>query len=621
MSEVLRTIASSGGDYTSLAALLSGMAGSVGSGNHLVGRYVGAAFADTTSDIYFGDGTLSGGALYWQIEADAANTYTGEAFTTSKVRLTGGLLNANENGDVRFVGLQFAESTSFAFRIQDSSQLLIDRCGVTSTTRGVLCWGGTLLARNSMFAGPTAGAIIADNSGAVIVAHNVTAANAAFNQFSGSFTVRNCIAYGGFSGTFGGSSSNNASNGGSAPGSGGITGIASSVFLDYGSADYRSAAFLGAGADLSADSTLPVTIDVESGLRPSAPSIGFYEPPYVIALSPVDGATGVSTTATLAAQFSKTVALGSGDWTVNATGGATHDTVAAGSTSLSTTTQTNDTVTIPHTTLSGSTAYDVQWAAGVLVGLAANASTTAWNFTTDAGGGTTVTATGSAATVTAAAGTATLAVVVSATGAAAGVATAAGTTATAAAVAATGSASSVATAAGIAIPAGAVAATGSTAALAVASGTAVPETGITVPATGSDAAVATAAGQIAVAATLTATGQAASVAALAGTVVPSATVDGTGAGAGVSVASGTVTPGSAVTVVATGAAAGIVAVAGSVVPASVVLAAGSGATIGAAAGEAFVPGEHVLADAAHTLADALESTTFYDGAGSTTYAD
>jgi len=127
--------------------------------------------------------------------------------------------------------------------------------------------------------------------------------------------------------------------------------------------------------------------------------------PELVALSPADGATGVAVNATLSVQFDKTLTLGSGNWTVNETGGSTHDTVAAGSTSLSTTTYANDTVTIPHTDLGGGLPYNVQAASGVLTGWTGIGNTTTWNFTT-AAGGTTLALTGASVTNTLAAGTA-----------------------------------------------------------------------------------------------------------------------------------------------------------------------------------------------------------------------
>jgi len=339
VSAVLREMGT-GLDYPDLEALLLAMSGAVGSGNWLVGRYAGSSWngsPDPSSDLYFGNGTRVDGALYWQIEADEDNRFVGIA-DTSKVVLTGGLLNVNETGDIRFVGLQFSESTSFCLRSQDFGQMTIDSCLVTSTTRCFLGWGGDLLVRNSVFRGASAGCIILDNGGQTVLAHNSLFANAGYGivHFSGTATAVANIGYDAqFSGTFTSSDYNvsgGASGATSAPTAGGhylhnitdpCTNLAGGIFtIDV----TDGAPLIGFGPDLRAHGTLPVVYDFAGQERPAASTVGPSEGDPVTGGDPVDGTAAITDSEDTATGTAAVSTAGAG----TSTDGA--DTVAAAGT-------------------------------------------------------------------------------------------------------------------------------------------------------------------------------------------------------------------------------------------------------------------------------------------------
>jgi methionine-rich copper-binding protein CopC len=118
--------------------------------------------------------------------------------------------------------------------------------------------------------------------------------------------------------------------------------------------------------------------------------------PTLVSSTPADNATGIATTSTIVLRFSETVAKGTGNVLIRGNNGgfATEQTIAVGNAAvaLSTTSVTNDTVTItPPSALTAGREYAVQVASGAIVDTAGNAfagiaSDTALSFTVAAAG-------------------------------------------------------------------------------------------------------------------------------------------------------------------------------------------------------------------------------------------
>jgi sugar lactone lactonase YvrE/methionine-rich copper-binding protein CopC len=109
--------------------------------------------------------------------------------------------------------------------------------------------------------------------------------------------------------------------------------------------------------------------------------------PSVSTLSPADNATGVSVTANLVLTFDETVRAGTGTLVIKtSTGGTTVETITVSGALLSGNGSTQLTLN-PATTLSGSTAYYITWAANAFKDTSSNhaaavTSSAVWNFTT-----------------------------------------------------------------------------------------------------------------------------------------------------------------------------------------------------------------------------------------------
>ena len=102
----------------------------------------------------------------------------------------------------------------------------------------------------------------------------------------------------------------------------------------------------------------------------------------VSSVTPSDNATGISTTDDLVLTCNVAPTLGSGNLYVKRTSdNSTFQTIATAACSVS-----GSTVVVPHSTFAGSTGYYVTWDAYFIAGVGAQASTTAWNFTTVSSG-------------------------------------------------------------------------------------------------------------------------------------------------------------------------------------------------------------------------------------------
>lgn len=276
-TEVIKTVKSSGGDYTSLAAFEAGEQRDLVTADEIA---TARCFSFTDTAFANFDGWTTDATRYINVETDGNSRHNGK-WDDSKYKLeVNAATVARVFEYVHFTGLQIASSyvgsstTCISVLIV---QLTMNRCLVklspsaaVSSSTGISV-SGPIMCTNTIIYDLDVGISMAFSSVTIDV-FNVTAYNCTtgFQAISGNITLKNCLAQAcvdGYSGAVLGTSTNNCSDIASdAPGSNPVTGSVS--FVDVTNDDFRldssDTVARGAGADLSASFTDDVNGDLRS---------------------------------------------------------------------------------------------------------------------------------------------------------------------------------------------------------------------------------------------------------------------------------------------------------------------------------------------------------------------
>lgn len=286
-TEVFVTIRPSGdgGDYTSMSAAEAGeQQNFVTADEYLVAEVQGDWSSAADGPVLFTGSTLDA-TRYMEFRADASNRFNGE-YSTSRYRIDGAspCLHVRQ-GHTYLIGLQVTQSSGSdgVIVVRDSDGIgHVHDCYVSNTNQGILVrFSGTAYVKNTTAVGGAFAFRFRDDT--LVFCHSCTARDSGvgFDSVNAgtNYTLRNCLADGNSTADFQGSwgaANNNASSDSSAPGTGSIT-DATIVFVSSTDMHIDASDASGiktGGANLSADSDLPVTTDFEGDSRSATPTIG-----------------------------------------------------------------------------------------------------------------------------------------------------------------------------------------------------------------------------------------------------------------------------------------------------------------------------------------------------------
>ena len=208
MADTVKTIKSSGGDYSSLAGWEAGQQKTISAGDRELAEYY--SFDDTTFCTIDGWTTVETG--YILVYTPASERHDGK-WNVAKARNTGGIIISEEY--VRLDGLQFDTGASRSIIISVSAgtgEIRISNLFSTNTFRSIDIYSvGALTIKvwNAVLyvsGGGQYGAILLNDADATLYCYNVTAYHAggylAFYQTAGSMNLVNCLGVSGIAQAF-----------------------------------------------------------------------------------------------------------------------------------------------------------------------------------------------------------------------------------------------------------------------------------------------------------------------------------------------------------------------------------------------------------------------------------
>lgn len=263
--------------------------------------------ADTTAVQILSANWTTGPSNYIEIRCDiGAGRHDGKWNTSAyrmEVTVDGSLVVTTQA--VRVIGLQFLLTTttsqkrSFrAHTLNTGADIRVSDCIFRATVSGVAGHeafsledsDGTYRVFNNIIYGyNTTGSIGINTEGSsgTYYCYNNTIDDCDIGMTGQTgFVAKNNVVFNSttaYSGSFHANSTNNGYDNGSAPGSSGIdlsAEVGTDLFTNYGSNNYlpkAGSALLAAGADLSADSNIAITVDAIGTTRPATPDIGALE--------------------------------------------------------------------------------------------------------------------------------------------------------------------------------------------------------------------------------------------------------------------------------------------------------------------------------------------------------
>ena len=314
MSDVTKTVKSSGGDYTSLNAALAGMSGNLttncgGTGSAGILTIECYAMQDTTA-ASTGTGYTTSSSYYINITVPAAERHVGK-WNGDKYNLittadSTPALTIAENY-TRCLGLQLSQNGGYntrqCLKVNNLTGIIIDTCilkvggtgGASSESFSTSCTATySVVVVNTIAINPLHTGFQAGEGGSPsVVFYNCTAVSCAykgFDSYRGRTLLKNCVAHSSGNSDYNtgmgdAASTNNASEDGSAPNTNEVSlnGIdLTDIFVDAANGDYHlvvDSPLINVGADLHSDTyaantSLASSLDIDGETRSGTWDIG-----------------------------------------------------------------------------------------------------------------------------------------------------------------------------------------------------------------------------------------------------------------------------------------------------------------------------------------------------------